>query len=73
MKYTDDMSGFTEWLLKHRPEVQLFLGQIEGQEMDRLTFIAKFKALGLTRSSPAKCGQYFDFLTKVGFIRSNNQ
>lgn len=73
MIYTDNLEQWTQWILRHRPEVQAFLASVEGMEMDQSSFVARFTELGLPRTAPSKGRRIFDFLVRVGFIRSNNQ
>lgn len=63
-----------EWSERtHRPETTALLLELAGHEMGEAAFILKYKALGLTRMSPAKGRGLYRFLVRKGIIRSNNR
>jgi len=70
-KYSDNLASFTEWLLKNRPEVQALIASIEGNEMSQGEFVTRFTELGIPRLAPSKGRNMFNFLVKIGYLRSN--
>lgn len=64
----ENRATFEIWIDAHRKETATLIKSLEGQEISESEFIAKYKSLGIARTSPAKGKGIYRFLRKVGFI-----